>query len=134
MTHLRNRPTRKDMRPGRDVCYWVVQRYLDEEHTDLLAQEVYRTAAAVVQMNPDLFKNHRAFTAFVDRVMKRGMNILKPERQHLKKIRVVKRVFSQPVRETCSQFITRKARKPYTRKARPQPSTETEREFLASRT
>lgn len=134
MTHLRNRPTRKDMRPGRDVCYWVVQRYLDEEHTDLLAQEVYRTAAAVVQMNPDLFHNHRAFTAFVDRVMRRGMNILKPERQHLKRIRVVKRVFSEPVRETCSQFITRKVRKPYTRKAKPPPSTEKERVFLATRT
>ena len=134
MTYLHNRPARKDMRPGRDVCYWVVQRYLDEEHTDLIAQEIYRTAAAVVQMNPDLFKNNRAFTAFVDRVMKRGMSILKPERQHLKKIRVLKRVFSEPVRETCSQFITRKVRKPYTRKPTPPPSKETERVFLATQT
>jgi hypothetical protein len=104
------------MRPGRDVTYWVVQRYLDQEHTDLLAQEVYRTAAAAVQMNTDLFPNLRSFHAFVDRVMKRKMGIIKASRQHLKYIRVVKRVFENPVRETCARYITRKERKPYTKR------------------
>lgn len=110
-THLRKRPARKDKRPGRDLVYWVVQRFLDEEHTDLLTQEVYRTAAAVVQGCPDLFHNRRCFTAFVDRVMKRKMGIKKKSRQHLKRVRVVKRVFHQPVRETCAHYITRKPRK-----------------------
>ena len=122
-THLRKRPQRTDNRPGRDVCYWVVQRYLDDACSDLLAQEIYRTSAAVVEMNPDIFPNARAFSAFVDRVMKRGMGIKKPGRQHLRRVRVLKRVFAEPVRETAALHITRKTRKPYTRRAKPPPST-----------
>jgi len=107
---MRRPPRTVSAKPGRELQYWVLELYLDEEKTKLLKREIFDTSAQVAKANPHIFKTRETVLNFRKRhskdvVKKKRFN--KSSLEIHRRIKLYRQVYMDRVVITAKPFLTK---------------------------